>query len=202
MPAMRPRTVFGSDVPAWAAPVSPLQRETPRPAVHALGRCVRWRGRLPSAQAGRTAAARERGQAVSFFGGDQLRCAVPSLRAAVQLEELADEGSTRKHDVGSNEDGRTEEPATRLGVEDQVAPGTEQTMENSGREWGATLSPTQLQQHALIRRMKTLEARRDWEGVLAAMVSAAWNSSPAVTLPRRLGLPLYLVCSVVHAVQQ
>ena len=99
---------------------------------------------------------------------------VPPVRASDQsrAEELADEDSRLKREEGSYHtradqfvDGEAEtgegEAISRNGQHDK----------NEERERWTKLTPTQLQQQALIRRLKTLEARRDWRGVLAAMVS-------------------------------
>lgn len=98
---------------------------------------------------------------------------VPPVRASGQsrTEELANEGSALKRDKGSSDASRTEQFADGEAGEGEAISRNGQHQKNAERERWTTLTPTQLQQQALIRRLKTLEARRDWRGVLAAMVS-------------------------------
>lgn len=98
---------------------------------------------------------------------------VPPVRAGGQsrAEELADEGSTLKRNEGSSDASRTEQFAGGGVGDGEAISRNGQHHKSEEREWTKKLTPTQLQQQALIRRLKTLEARRDWRGVLAAMVS-------------------------------
>lgn len=171
---MRAKSLLGNSGAAWVVQAPHLPRETSKPAVHALG-CVRRRGWLqspPSCSA--TAVEGRAAEGTCLFGRHSCRRMVPPVRASNQsrAEELADEDSRLKREEGSYHsradqfvDGEAEtgegEAISRNGQHDK----------NEERERWTKLTPTQLQQQALIRRLKTLEARRDWRGVLAAMVS-------------------------------
>lgn len=161
---MRGRPVVGNAVPAWLVPASRLGSETSnQAAAHAL--------RCPSTRV----VARPHG--FSLLGGrlekDDVRrrsChhLVPPLRAGVPPGEegLLDEISTRKHDGNKA-------PAIDGGATWGVPTETASSQERGGEKKGRVrhrLNPMQVQQQALIRRLRTLEARRDWRGVLAAMV--------------------------------
>ncbi len=87
-----------------------------------------------------------------------------SLRARVELgeEERSKETCRRKHDEGAAH------ASTSSALEYDAGAGDE-ALEKEG-PMRHRLSPVQVQQQALIRRIRTLETRRDWRGVLAAMV--------------------------------
>lgn len=155
-------------LPAWAVPTPRLQSETPKSAAHALGR----RRALPrSAQPFTPLAVDVGGEGPYLVGWNPCRGVVPPLRAGVQIGEegFSDEASMLKHDE------RAGYEASDFGVQvpRRTAAMSEKPGSNNARvQKGQShrLSPMQVQQHALIRRLRTLEARRDWRGVLAAMV--------------------------------
>lgn len=92
------------------------------------------------------------------------RRVITSLCARVELgeEERRKETSTGKHDEGAH--------ATTSSAAEYGARAGDEPVEKKGPV-RHRLSPMQVQQQALIRRIRTLETRRDWRGVLAAMVS-------------------------------
>lgn len=162
---MRARSVVGSVVPAWAVPAPPLHMETSQPAVHALGR----RRALPrSALALSPLATDVAGEGNCIFGRNRSRSMPTSLRAGVHVGEegRCDEASQPKHD--GTADTTIHQPARTAAAKD-TADSRDERMEKKGRV-RHRLSPMQVQQQALIRRLRTLETRRDWRGVLAAMV--------------------------------
>lgn len=168
---MRVKSLLGSSGTTWIVPPPRLPRETSKPAVHALG-CVRRRGWLQSPQSCSTAE-EVRAERTYLFDRHRCRRMVPPVRAGGEsrAEEFADEGSTLKRDEGSGDAGRTEQFAVGGADEGEAISLNGQHHKSEERELWTKLTPTQLQQQALIRRLKTLEARRDWRGVLAAMVS-------------------------------
>lgn len=163
---MRARSVVGSVVPAWAVPAPRLHMETSQPAVHALGR----RRALPRSARPHIPlvidAARE-GNCI--FGRNRRRRTSTSLHAGARVGEegRCDEAPPRKHD-DDTADATTHQPARAATAED-VVHSRDERVEKKGRA-RHRLSPMQVQQQALIRRLRTLETRRDWRGVLAAMV--------------------------------
>ncbi|CAM9143576.1 unnamed protein product [Scytosiphon promiscuus] len=169
---MRGRPVVGNAVPAWVVPASRLHCETAQQgAVHALicpaGRiALRSQGfNLPSEALG--------GKCVHRHLCHHL---APSLRAGVQPGEegLPGEISTRKHEAN-------QALGICAGTTRRLATETTSSHERGGEKKGRVrhrLNPMQVQQQALMRRLRTLEARRDWRGVLAAMDSARNEQVP------------------------
>lgn len=160
---MRARSVAASVVPAWAVPAPRLHMEPTQPAVHALGR----RRALPrSARALSPLVTDVAGDDNCMFGRNRSRLMPTSLQAGAKVEEggRCDEASLRKHDDGAA-DATTHQPAAAEDAMDF----RDERVEKKGRV-RHRLSPMQVQQQALIRRLRTLETRRDWRGVLAAMV--------------------------------
>lgn len=161
---MRGRSVVGNAVPAWLVPASRLHCEPPRQgAVHALT-CSSGRVVPRSHASSLLGEALEKGAAQRHM----CRHFVSPLRAGVQPGEegLADAISTRTHD-GSQAPGAYRGAIRGLPTE------TASSHERGGHKKGRVrhrLNPVQVQQQALVRRLRTLEARRDWRGVLAAMV--------------------------------
>lgn len=165
---MRVRPIVGNALPAWAVPIPPLQSETAKSPVHALGR----RRALPRPTQPFTPLAGEVGGGnTCLVGWNQCHRMIPPLRAGVQVGEegFSDESSTLKHDkCGGNLASGVEVTRRPAAMADE--PGSnDERVEKKGRV-RHRLSPMQVQQQALIRRLRTLEARRDWRGVLAAMV--------------------------------
>lgn len=164
---MRARSVVGRVVPAWAVPAPRLRMETSQPAVHALGRSRRRA--LPRSARARSPLVTdvaEEGNCV--FGRNRSRHISTCLHAGVKVgqEGRCEEASPRKHDDGAAD--VTSQPARTAAAKDAVDL-REERVEKKGRV-RHRLSPMQVQQQALIRRLRTLESRRDWRGVLAAMV--------------------------------
>lgn len=173
---MRVRPIVGNALPAWAVPTPRLQSETSKPAVHALGR----RRALPRSAQPFSPLAREVGGEGTYpVGWNQCRRMVLPLRSGLQVGEegFADEASTLKHDEGVGYATSTtgvEMPGRIAAMADE--PGlSDERVEKKGRV-RHRLSAMQVQQQALIRRLRTLEARRDWRGVLAAMVRESESS--------------------------
>ena len=163
---MRARSVIGSIVPAWAVPAPRLHMETSQPAVHALGR----RRALPrSARALSPLVTDVGGEGDCMFGRTRGRRTSTSLDAGMKIGEegRCDGASPHKHDDGMA-DATIHQPARRPGTAD-VVDSRDERVEKKGQV-RHRLSPMQVQQQALIRRIRTLETRRDWRGVLAAMV--------------------------------
>lgn len=146
-------------MPAWVVQAPRLQSEAS--AVHALG-CVRRRALPRSAQAFGPCGEEVRDHG-GYLGGRR-----PYRRAGSPLcsgMPLGEEGSAEHQ-----HDGTPGDPCSTLdgGIARTL------TRDARGGNKGLVrhrLSPIQVQQQALIRRLRTLEARRDWRGVLAAMVS-------------------------------
>lgn len=164
---MRARSVAGSVVSAWVVPAPRLPMETSQPAVHALGR----RRALPrSARAPSSPATDVTGEDNCMFGRNRSRQMSTSLRAGVQVGEGGrfDEASPHKHDDETT-DARIYLPGVGTAAVENAVGSKGERVEKKERVWHR-LSPMQVQQQALIRRLRTLEARRDWRGVLAAMV--------------------------------
>lgn len=163
---MRARSVAGSVVPAWAVPAPRLYMETSQPAaVHALGR----RRALPrSARALSPLVTDVAGDANCMFGRHGSRRMPTSLQAGAKLGEegRCDEASPHKHDDGAVDAATIHQPAAAAA---DAVDSRDERVEKKGRV-RHRLSPMQVQQQALIRRLRTLETRRDWRGVLAAMV--------------------------------
>lgn len=188
---MRAKSLLGNSGTTWVVQAPRLPREKSKPAVDALG-CVRRRGWLQSPRSCSTA--EEVGaEGTCLFGRHRCRRMVPPVRAGgqVRAEELADEGSTLKREEGSSDASRAEQFADGEAGEGEAISRNGQHHKNEERERWTKLTPTQLQQQALIRRLKTLEARRDWRGVLAAMVSVATCSWLRHFRLSRPGIPLH-----------
>lgn len=174
-PAMRARPLLGNSMPAWAVSTPLLQRDASKPPVYALGR-VRRRGWLPSAQAQLHSPHGEEGgrEGGRIVGRNELRRMSSPLYAGEQpgMEDSSCENVSLKHEEGSSGDASRREqlPSGEAMEEDAVSDdGHREDVEE--RKRGARLSPVQVQQQAIVNRLRTLETRRDWRGVLAAMVS-------------------------------
>lgn len=166
---MRARPVVGCVVPAWAVPAPRLHIEPSLPTVHALGR----RRALPRSSGALSPLATDvTGQCDCIVGGNQSHRKYTSLRSGVQIEEeeRCDEASPRKHDEDTADAYATTIHAQgRNAAAEDEADCRGERVEKKGRV-RHRLSPMQVQQQALIGRIRTLETRRDWRGVLAAMV--------------------------------
>ena len=103
-------------------------------------------------------------EGVCLMDRNRTRPTFTSLYAESELGEegRSEETSMRNHDEGAARP-RTSAFAYEAGSRDEGAEKNEPVRHR--------LNPMQVQQQALIRRIRTLEARRDWRGVLAAMVS-------------------------------
>lgn len=172
---MRASSVVGSVVPAWAVPAPRLHVENSQPAVHvALGR----RRALPRSARPLTPLLTDTdiaGGGNCMFGRNRSRCIPTSLHAGVRVGEegRCDEAPPYRHEEGVADATTVHEAARTAETEDAAdskADSKGERLETKGRA-RHRLSPMQVQQQALIRRLRTLEARRDWRGVLAAMVS-------------------------------
>lgn len=165
---MRVRPIVGNALPAWAVPTPPLQSETTKSPVHALGR----RRALPRPTLPFTALAGEAGGGGTYLvGWNQCHGMIPPLRAGAQVGEegFSDETSALKHDNRGGDPASGVEVTRRPTVLADEPGSNDERVEKKGRV-RHRLSAMQVQQQALIRRLRTLEARRDWRGVLAAMV--------------------------------
>lgn len=127
---------------------------------------------------------------------------VPPVRVGRQsrAEEFADEGSRLKRDKGSGDASRTEQFAVGGAGKREAISRNGQHHKSEERELWTKLTPTQLQQQALIRRLKTLEARRDWRGVLAAMVSDMQMAPSLAPVQGRqyVAIVILLLCTEYH----
>lgn len=176
---MRARTVLGSTAPAWATPSPPLQRDTSKAAVHASG-CVRRRGWPATARQGYSSplVGEDAEECAVLVGSARRHRLVPPLRAGTNVGEkgVSDETSMLQHDPRF---------ARASGAGAQSSSSAHGSGENGtsvdaggGEAQGDTreLTPTELQQQAMISKLKMLEARRDWSGVLTEMVRVNFHT--------------------------
>lgn len=200
---MRHRVTPTGNVVCLAVPL--VARDPSSGTVHARA-CVRQRAheccllvttRLGSVDAGSSAgaAASVTGnlrRVVSAVGSHGRRVVVPPLPAAAPIGEgaLSEEGLVLTHDeedednseISAAPGSQLEQQKQRYSVHTREVV-VEQALakeEREGRGHVETqeLDHVQLLQRALISRLKTLEERRDWRGVLAAMVRNMSSTCP------------------------
>lgn len=171
---MRARTVLGNTAPAWAISSPPLQRDASKAAVHASG-CVRRRGWPATASQVYSSPLVDEDveEGAVLVGSARRSRLVPPLCAGVNVgaKGVPDETSILHHDnarfaTASAADAHPSSSAD--GVEEE---GTSvDAGGGKGRADTREMTPMELQQQAMISKLKTLEARRDWGGVLTEMV--------------------------------
>lgn len=184
---MRGKILPGEFVTAWLVPAVPITREISKLALHALDKgCVCRQGFLSAPPQplfiGRNPSTLtvQLGEASCLVYSHRHHLHRRHHRRAPPLlagREIEEEGFSYEDRVSKHDD----RFSCRVDVEEVHADGVKVTASNEQRQSGGgeeteqrgqegVLMADKIQQQALIKRLATLEARRDWRGVLAAMV--------------------------------
>lgn len=178
---MREKILLKTSSPAWILPGPRLRQESLQPSLHALA-CARRRTWITLIHETTSSLVQEGAREFSSVGsrrcrrmanarrmGSDLRVEGCSGEDLVQNNQASCDPNNEEQSSINSRDGGLDATASDINLGDST------TMNKAQQRRRKEVCQTHVQQQALIRRMKTLEARRDWRGVLAAMVSLSWR---------------------------